>query len=472
MTKLIRNTSIYAIGNILPQAANLVLLPLYTRYLSPRDYGIVNSMQVLASIFVIFFTLAIERSIYRLYYDYKTESEKKHFLGAITLTIYGLSIIVLIVAFLSQNLISHIYKSISFYPFYFYSILYAFFSIFALVPKIYYQVNERATKFITISISQFILNTVFIIYFIVIQKEGAVGMLKGLMISNIILAFVFIIINMRMISFAYDFKIIKESLKFSLPMIPILLSSWVMNMSDRIFVERYFSMYEVGLYSLAYKIGGILMIIGGAIFMAYNPLFYKLASSADQIAAKKKISNYNTKLILIVTFLLMLISLFSKEFIFIFLNKRYLTAYQIVPIIAVAVYMNQIGNLFNLSIYQEKKTNTVMALVLVSSVLILILNFMLIPKYGITGAAVSAIISFTLLNIAKYYLSKRYYFIKIYWKEISIDIISMFLIIILFNLSGLSLLIGFISKVAIVISASYYLVNKHFSNYNFRVLFK
>lgn len=288
MSRLIKNTSIYAIGNILPQAANLVLLPLYTKYLSPEDYGIVNSMQVLASIFVIFFTLAIERSIYRLYFDYKTEAEKKRFVGVITLTIYGLSIVILILVFLCQNLIANIYKSIPFYPFYFYSILYAFFSIFALVPKIYYQVNEKAEKFITISISQFILNTVFIIYFIVIQNEGAVGMLKGLMISNIILAFVFIILNFRMIDFAYDLKIIKESLKFSLPMIPILLSSWVMNMSDRIFIERYFSMYEVGLYSLGYKIGGILIIIGGAIFMAYNPLFYKLANSNDQIEAKKK----------------------------------------------------------------------------------------------------------------------------------------------------------------------------------------
>lgn len=168
----------------------------------------------------------------------------------------------------------------------------------------------------------------------------------------------------------------------------------------------------------------------------------------------------------------MLISLFSKEFIFLFLNKRYVTAYQIVPIIAVAVYMNQIGNLFNLSIYQEKKTNTVMSLVLVSSILILILNFILIPKYGIKGAAISAIISFTLLNVAKYYFSKKYYFIKIYWKEISFDIISIFIIMILLNLINFSLLIGFISKLVVVIVVSFYLIRKHFNNYYIKLLFK
>ena len=76
MAKIIKNTSIYAIGNILPKAAGFFLLPVYTRYLTPADYGIVSSMQVLSTILAVAFTLAIERSIYRLYWDYKTDNDK------------------------------------------------------------------------------------------------------------------------------------------------------------------------------------------------------------------------------------------------------------------------------------------------------------------------------------------------------------------------------------------------------------
>ncbi|GAB4284877.1 MAG: hypothetical protein Kow0068_10060 [Marinilabiliales bacterium] len=77
MIKFLKNTSLYTIGNIIPQIANFFLLPLYTNYLSPADYGIVQSMQVLSAILIVFFTLAIDRAVYRLYFDFKTENEKK-----------------------------------------------------------------------------------------------------------------------------------------------------------------------------------------------------------------------------------------------------------------------------------------------------------------------------------------------------------------------------------------------------------
>ena len=385
--KIIKNTSLYTLGNILPQAAGFILLPIYTRYLTPADYGIVSSMQVLSTILAVFFTLAIDRSIYRLYFDYKTDKDKKDYLGTITISLFFISISVLLLLFICKGILGQIYKSIEFYPFHVYAILTAFFSVFSLLPKIYFQINEKAGKFVFISIIQFFLSTGFVLWFIIEEQAGAAGMLKGKMIANIVILPLFIYILYKTINFSFKIKIIKESLSFSLPMIPALLSAWILNLSDRVFIERYFDLQDVGIYSLGYKIAGLVLVFTGAFNLAYNPVFFKLANSEKQEKAKKTLFKYNNIYVIVLLIVVFFISLFSKEAIQLLLDPKYFEAYKIVPIIAFAHLISQTGGLLNLSIYQNKKTLQIMYMILGSATINILLNFLLVPEFGAYGAA-------------------------------------------------------------------------------------
>ena len=87
MGHLLKNTIIYSLGRILPQAVNFILLPIYSEYLSPSQYGIIESMIVFSTILTIIFSFATERSMFRIYYDYKKEDDKKKFIGNTTILI-------------------------------------------------------------------------------------------------------------------------------------------------------------------------------------------------------------------------------------------------------------------------------------------------------------------------------------------------------------------------------------------------
>jgi O-antigen/teichoic acid export membrane protein len=417
MSKIIKNTTLYTIGNIIPKAAGFFLLPIYTRYLTPADFGIVSSMQVLNTILAIVFTLAVDRSIYRLYWDYKTKKEKRDYLGTIVVSLVIIATIMLVLLFLFKGIVGLLYKSIPFYPFYMYAILAAYFSVFARVPKIYLQLNQKAGSFVILSIIQFVANTAFILWFIVGLKAGAEGMLKGQMVGYGIMLPVFLIIGFKIINFTVKPFILKESLKFSLPMIPGLLSAWVINMSDRIFIERYFSLADVGIYSLGYKIAGLVLILSSGFRLAYNPVFYKLANSDDQIKAKKKLFIYNNTYVMVVLLVCFFISLFSKEAIVIFLDAKYTEAYKIVPIIALAYFISQAVGLMNLAIYQEKKTAAIMIMMISVSLLNICLNFILVPFFGAYGAAYATVLSFVGLFIVEYWYAKKCYFIDYNWNE-------------------------------------------------------
>lgn len=418
MNKLIKNTSLYTIGNILPQAIGFLLLPIYTIYLTPADYGIVSSMQVFSSILIVVFSLAIDRSVYRLYFDHKTEEDKRNYLGTISISLVIISGIILLLLFVFKGVISQIYTSIQFYPFFVFAILTAFFSVFAIIPKIYFQINEKAGKFVSISLFQLVLTTGFVLWFIVEKQEGAVGMLKGGMIANIIISPLFLLISYKTINFSFQIKILKDSLSFSLPLLPALLSAWILNLSDRIFIERYFSLADVGIYSLGYKIAGIVLIVSSAFNKAYNPVFYKLANSKDQKSAKKMLFKYNNIFIIVLIITVFFVSFFSKEAILILLDSKYSESYKIVPIITFAYLISQVSGLVGFSIYQVKKTLPIMYMIVGSAVLNIILNYILVPSYGAYGAANATVFSFLFYFVIKYWYAKKCYFIPINWMQI------------------------------------------------------
>jgi O-antigen/teichoic acid export membrane protein len=441
---LAKNTILYTIGNFLPQAAGFILLPIYSKYLLPEDYGIVSSMQVISSIFIIFFTLAIDRGVYRLYFDFKSEKDKRDYLGTIVISLIVISSLALAVIFISKNLISKIFDSIDFYPYYVYAILTSFISTFSLIPFIYFQLKEQASKYVALSIISFIISTSIVLILVVVKNEGAIGILKGQFIGKLVLVPIFLIISYRIINLSFKWDILKTNLKFSLPMLPSLLSAWILNLSDRIFIENFHNLHDVGIYSIGYKIASLILILFSALNMAYTPVFYKIANSADQIKAKMKLSNYNNVIVFIIILGVFLLSFFSKEVVYLFLNEKYIESYKIIPIIAFSYLFSLITGLLNLMFYQNKKTLQLMYIIVGGSFANIIFNFMLVPKFGASGAASSTVLSFALMFFVELIMAKNYYYISFNWikifKLISILVLLFFIFQINFGLGFYSIL--------------------------------
>ena len=123
---LVKNTFLYSLGLIAPQAAAFFFLPIYLNHLTPSEYGILNSIQVLSSALIIIFTLSVDKAVLRLYFDYKDKEEKKNFLGTIFISISILSIFITTIIFVFPQILDSIFKNIRFYPYMFLGVLGSF----------------------------------------------------------------------------------------------------------------------------------------------------------------------------------------------------------------------------------------------------------------------------------------------------------------------------------------------------------
>lgn len=462
--KLFLNTSIYSIGIILPQAAGFILLPVYTRCLSPEDFGIVSSMHVLKTILAVLFTLCLERSIVRLYWDHKSEDAKRDFLGTITISITVISIVIISLLFLLQNYVGRIYKSIDFSPLFVYAILTGFLFVFSHIPKMHLILKEKAGKFVLLSSVQLIANIFFILLFIIGKKEGAAGYLKGQMFGAALLFPIYIYISLKAINLKFNLSIFKSSALFSLPIIPTILSAWVLNLSDRIFLERYFNLEDVGIYSLGYKIAGLILIFSGAFNMAYSPTFFKLANSDDQSNAKNTLFRYNYSYLVAVIFICFAISFFAKEVITLVFDTKYNSAHFFVPLIAFSYLFTMADGLTGMFFQQSKKMKENMIKGLSVAGINIILNFLLIPRFGAYGAAYATILSMAICFFASYFYTRKFcYFIPFNWGRL-ILLVGIFLSLVAFFQYGLVLdvFISLVMKIIVIGIIGIFFMKKNF----------
>ncbi len=414
---LLKNTSVYTLGNILPQIANLILLPIYTDYLPPEEYGIYVSIMMISSILVIFYTMALERSLNRLYYDYDNETERKKLLGTVSIMLIICATFFLILFFGFQSYSRYIFKSIPTKPYFQLSFLIAYGTAFLQLPLTYFRIKHKAGKFIALNLTQFIINAGLSLYFIIVLDYGAEGLLSAQMISYGILIPVFIYVIIKHFTLTFNRKYALSVLAFSVPMVPSLLAAWVINLSDRIFIENYLSVKEVGIYSLGYQIAMLVAILSGSLFSAYNPVFYELASDKKQ-NNKALLKEYNHLILLVISIIAFGIALFAKEVISILFPEEYETAYKITIYVSVAYWVSSASGLLNLFIYQNKKTLQLMFFMLISAGINIGLNFILIPQLQSTGAALSTIITFIVFFVMKFFYAQKQFFIPFKYDKI------------------------------------------------------
>ena len=126
MSKLLKDSVIYSIGNLLPQLGGFIFLPVYLKFMSIEDFGVVSSMLVIQSVVSIFFSLALDRSLIRLYFDYNSTNQQATFFGTNFIAITVLSSSLLVILILTNEILVKIFPDISFYPYYLYALLIAY----------------------------------------------------------------------------------------------------------------------------------------------------------------------------------------------------------------------------------------------------------------------------------------------------------------------------------------------------------
>lgn len=391
--QLIKNTTIYALGDIVPRLLSFISFPILTNYLTPADYGVVNYVNTLTTFLLVCCFLCTNTYYLVFFYRCENETAQKKLLGNLSCFIIGFNILFVLFSFLfGEYLFGYLESNIPFYPYIIIGVLTNFFSIFSILPSALYRLLEKPLFLTFLNISRGVITLILTIVLVVYYNYSALGVLYATLIVNIIYAALFLYSTSKYIIWNFNFYQIKEILIFSLPLVPGSLAYYITTISDRVLIDRYLNLNDLGIYSTAATLALILNIFSYGAYKAFEPFIFKSWGSVDFLGVFEKMRNAFIYVLLLGGLSL---SLFSKEFFQIMSGVKFHEAYFYVPMIIIGVYCSSVKMLYGTVVTAKGKTKINSLISIIGAVISIVLNVSLLPKFGLISAALVSSLALT-----------------------------------------------------------------------------
>jgi len=400
--------AIYVFGNLLQKAATFLLIPLYTYYLSPEDFGIIGIVQSINQILVIILALGINAAIQRYYYDYyQDDTQLRQYISSTFLFLtVAASAVSLGLLLAGKPIWETLFRYVPFAPYAQLMIWAVWGSVLTQYALNLYRARQEPVRFVVTQIGNFLLATTATIYFVAFRHLGAKGQLMGLLTGSVVTALVSSILLLKeYFTLQIDWKFIRVSMVYGLPLIPHLIAQWVKTSLDRVILENYTTLAEVGIYSLGYKLGFIMEILVSSVNYAYVPYFFEMMKNHPHPGErfKKIMAVYVT----VFGSICLAGVLFGHEIVQLLAPPVYYPSARVVPLILFGFLINGYYFLFVNPLFYFEKTHWLPWLTGAAAVVSIGFNFVLIPQYGALGAAWSLVVSIVLTFILTFFVSRK-----------------------------------------------------------------
>jgi len=410
--QIIKSSIIYLGSSVLNKAIPFLLLPILTEYLSPEEYGVLSIFQLLISFSTAFVGMNMTANISKNFFKYNKQQTSLmigNILMILSLTTLIYFFIILGVSFYYQEIFSVPSNWVVIIP------ILSFMFMINTINLTILRNQEKAILFGIYEIANTAVNMGMTILLLLMYHYGWYSQAVGITIAYTIF-FIISLLHMRKNGFIilrYDREEARKILKLSIPLIPHVIGWIIITLSDRFFIERMVSLEMVGIYSIGYLFGMVVMLFTDAFIKAWSPWFYKTIAVAD-FAQKHTIVRYSY-LYIFATFIIAFgVSLFAKIIIPYVVDARYAGAQIYVFWIALGYAIHGVYKIFFPYLVHISKTTFLGVSTVIAAVLNLIFNYFLIKECGAIGAAYSTVLSFIVsASLVIWYQNKHF---KMPWR--------------------------------------------------------
>ena len=404
-TLLVKNTLLVFGGGIGAKLITLLMMPLYTRWLSVDGYGEVDLITVYVSLLLSIVSCCIPEALFVFPAGEDKIKQKQFFSSGLSFNFCTIIIAFLIVYMI--NIFSAIYGWNNFFTSYSW---YIYIIIVSTIIQHQVQQFSRSTGHMVVYSLTGLVYTLSVVglSFYFVKYHGVVGYIISITLANIISSIYCFVFSK---SFEYfrlssiNLNSIKEMLVYSIPLIPNSVMWWLVNAINRPIMEEKLGLYDIGIYAVSNKFPSILAVLFTMFTVSWQ------ISAIDEFNKNSYTEFYNkiSKLIFnILLFFLIGIILTSKILVGIFANQDFFEAWKYIPILTFGTFISCISSFVGVNFTAARKSKYFLFSSLYGALASVILNFILIPIFGIWGACLSVVLSFLVVAIARIMFSEKF----------------------------------------------------------------
>ena len=409
ITQVAKHSTVYSIGQVLQRVVSFLLIPMYTTYFTTSDYGVLEILNNTSSILTTLLGLGLVSGMYRSYFMHTQEGLRRGVVKT-ALSVFGI-ISVLIggsLITIAGPLSKLLLPGETFSSLLVLTLCYIMLANIIAIPFAVLRTENRSVLFVVFSLVQFSVNAGSTIYLVAVVKRGVRGSLEGNLLGQLIVLLLFVPLLLKILKARFSLADLKEMLTFGLPLVPAMLASISLTVSDRYFLQVFSTFDEIGVYGLGYKIGLMVQVLVATPFaLSWGPVMW---SVSDKPYAKQLYARVLTYFVAIALYIALILSVLSPELVHLMSRREaYWRAWQVVPLITLSYVFYGVYYQMAVGINLRKKTQYLPLVVGAAAGLNLALNFALIPRWGMMGAATSTVVSYLALVLLVYVVSQRFY---------------------------------------------------------------
>lgn len=467
MTKnnLLKKFLSFSIGSYIAVFIGLITVPITTRMLSPKQYGIFSMINTMVEMLMVICSLGMEQGFIRYFYDVESKNRGKLFYNTIYYSFFSSSCVFFMVFLLRKKLSIFILGELnsSIWVIIILMIVVTFLKLFSLLII---RMQQKAKLFSILNVLVKILEFLFILFFYTVYGDSYKTLFFSVFFSVLIISIISIIYEKDIwLLKGENIKISKKEIfNYSFPLAISVVLAYIFVSLDKITIRYFSNLDEIGLYAGAFRIISLIIVLQNAFTSFWTPVTYEHYSKyPEDLAFFKKINDYLAPLF----FSLGNFVLLSNNFLILLLGKKFYSALYIMPMLVFIPIMYVLSETTMMGINFKKKTKYSLYISLIVLIVNLIGNLILVPILGARGAAISTGISYIIFfSLRTYFSTKLMNFGFNLKKQYFVVFLMLFyaLFLTFYNYMVVTVIIGVILEIIIII-IYYPILNEIYKKY-------
>ena len=409
-----KHALIYGGGVMINKAVSFFMLPVYTRFLTPADYGVMALIEMTLDVISIFAGAQLAQGIFRYYY--KTEDpEERH--RVVSTAMLGLSLSYAVVAAIvfggATFASTMVFRTPEYADLFRLAAGRLLFQSFILTPLSFARVRDFSKIFVAAQAAKLLLNVTLNVVFLVYFGWGVRSMFVSGLISSAILGTTLAIWLTRRVGIAFDRRIVRDLARYGIPLIGMELATFVATFSDRFFIQAVADESAVGIYNLAYSFGFLLATVGTYPFeQVWAPKRFDIARRPDRNELLARGFVYLNLSVLTVGFAM---ALFAHDIINLMTTPAFHPAARLIPVILVAYVFQAWAGTQDVGILVSEKTEYLTVANWIAAGVAVVCYALMIPRWKGEGAAAATVLAFGTRWGLTYLYSQRLWRVEYAW---------------------------------------------------------
>lgn len=393
LARLSKTMMVYGVGGFLNRFIGFLLLPVFTAYLTPVDYGISSILSWVAFVLTPIFSLGMGAAIAPCYFEGNNPKRKEITVRtAFSLLLISSGLLAIMGVVLARPISSLAFKTSEYHDLVALSLLSTSLSILSIPSTLYLQLEERAKLFVTLTLLVTVGSVASSLLLVVTFGRGIRGWVEAGLIGQAINVILFLLPTIRKVGFRFCFTLSKELLKLSAPLIPSFAFVFILQHGNRYIIQWFDGLESLGVYTVGFNLGLAMSLAVSAFQTSWLPFFMSFVEKREE--ARLLFGRILTYYVFAFGAVTILFFIGAKPIVMLLTQPAFHEAYKVVGLSASAQFLAGLFYVLLPGLYFAKEVGYVGLVQALASMVALGLNLILVPLCGLLGAAISLALGF------------------------------------------------------------------------------